>query len=428
MSSRETVNTSMSLATAPRLMRHSVKSSRVRCSSCWPPRETANGFANDIQRHLNDEPVVACPPSAVYRFRKFARRNKALLTTATLVVTALFLGVVVSLWFAIQAIDARIAAEDAKNHAQKETRKANATSDLLQKLLFLANTDSGKRRDYTVRELLDVVSAGLARQSADQLADEPEVEAAIQFAVGRAYHGISMPDEAVPHLKVALDLRRRVFGDEHEKVAECLMVYAHCLENQNDYAAAEPYARWALRIYRRSPNQVDLLLVSYNCLQRFLIGQQRYVEAEAVAHEGLKAATEAGIAKHVTVALILLNSAKSKLGLGNVAEARTLGAKGMALMREMVGDRDIQMGWTLLEFGDAHQSLGEYGAAGKYYREALAVFLRYHDASYATVQRTLRGLDSCLRAQGDPEKLKKFHAEFDDMLRQIEPPSEKSDP
>ena len=38
--------------------------------------ETANGLAADVQRYLNDEPVQACPPSAAYRFRKFARRNK----------------------------------------------------------------------------------------------------------------------------------------------------------------------------------------------------------------------------------------------------------------------------------------------------------------------------------------------------------------
>jgi eukaryotic-like serine/threonine-protein kinase len=37
--------------------------------------ETANGLAMDIQRHLNNEPVVACPPSAVYRFEKLVRRN-----------------------------------------------------------------------------------------------------------------------------------------------------------------------------------------------------------------------------------------------------------------------------------------------------------------------------------------------------------------
>jgi eukaryotic-like serine/threonine-protein kinase len=45
--------------------------------------ETANGFAADVQRYLADEPVLACPPSAGYRLRKFARRNKAGLATAT---------------------------------------------------------------------------------------------------------------------------------------------------------------------------------------------------------------------------------------------------------------------------------------------------------------------------------------------------------
>src|SRR5213078_4298706 len=38
--------------------------------------ETASAFAADVQRYLADEPVQACPPSAWYRFRKFARRNK----------------------------------------------------------------------------------------------------------------------------------------------------------------------------------------------------------------------------------------------------------------------------------------------------------------------------------------------------------------
>src|SRR5437773_9371366 len=44
--------------------------------------ETANGFAQDLQRYLADEPVLACPPSALYRFRKFARRNTVALLMA----------------------------------------------------------------------------------------------------------------------------------------------------------------------------------------------------------------------------------------------------------------------------------------------------------------------------------------------------------
>src|SRR5438094_3135941 len=65
--------------------------------------ETANGFAADVQRYLNDEPVQACPPSAWYRFRKFARRNKVALLTAALVCAALMLGTVISIWQAIRA-------------------------------------------------------------------------------------------------------------------------------------------------------------------------------------------------------------------------------------------------------------------------------------------------------------------------------------
>jgi tetratricopeptide (TPR) repeat protein len=48
--------------------------------------ESASAFAQDVQRYLADEPVQACPPSAWYRFRKFARRNRAamLLTVAAM--------------------------------------------------------------------------------------------------------------------------------------------------------------------------------------------------------------------------------------------------------------------------------------------------------------------------------------------------------
>jgi eukaryotic-like serine/threonine-protein kinase len=51
--------------------------------------ETANGFAMDVQRYLADEAVQACPPSAGYRLRKFARRNKGPVLAASLVILAI---------------------------------------------------------------------------------------------------------------------------------------------------------------------------------------------------------------------------------------------------------------------------------------------------------------------------------------------------
>jgi serine/threonine protein kinase len=55
--------------------------------------ETANGLAMDIQRYVADEPVVAGPPSARYRLRKFARRNKRALLMAALLGVVLLLAV-----------------------------------------------------------------------------------------------------------------------------------------------------------------------------------------------------------------------------------------------------------------------------------------------------------------------------------------------
>src|SRR5262249_6500811 len=55
--------------------------------------ETASAFAVDVQRYLHDEPVLACPPSAGYRFRKFARRNKRAVVTAVVMALAVVLTV-----------------------------------------------------------------------------------------------------------------------------------------------------------------------------------------------------------------------------------------------------------------------------------------------------------------------------------------------
>ena len=65
--------------------------------------ETANGLAMDIQRHLNNEPVVARPPSKLYRLQKAVQRNKAAFATVLAIVAVLILGAVASMSEAIRA-------------------------------------------------------------------------------------------------------------------------------------------------------------------------------------------------------------------------------------------------------------------------------------------------------------------------------------
>jgi eukaryotic-like serine/threonine-protein kinase len=74
--------------------------------------ESASAFAADVERYLADEPVQACPPSAWYRFRKFARRNKA----AVLTCAGVALGVLL-------AIGSALVMQAANNAAIKEEQK-----------------------------------------------------------------------------------------------------------------------------------------------------------------------------------------------------------------------------------------------------------------------------------------------------------------
>ncbi|MCP4449885.1 MAG: serine/threonine protein kinase, partial [Planctomycetes bacterium] len=69
--------------------------------------ETANGLVLDLKRHLDNEAVVARPPSAVYRFQKAWKRNRAVFTTAALIAATLLVGGLVSTWLAIRADQAR---------------------------------------------------------------------------------------------------------------------------------------------------------------------------------------------------------------------------------------------------------------------------------------------------------------------------------
>ena len=82
--------------------------------------ETATGLAADIKRHLNNEPVIARPPSTAYKFQKFFRRNKVSFAAATVVVTALCLGAIASTWQMIRA-----------THAKRDALQAQAQEALL---------------------------------------------------------------------------------------------------------------------------------------------------------------------------------------------------------------------------------------------------------------------------------------------------------
>ena len=86
--------------------------------------ETANGLAMDIQRHLQDEPVIARPPTTGYRISRLIRRNRFTFSAVGAVALALVAGTVVSTAQATRAKRAEQAAEVERSKAVEERARA----------------------------------------------------------------------------------------------------------------------------------------------------------------------------------------------------------------------------------------------------------------------------------------------------------------
>ncbi|HEV2694024.1 MAG TPA: serine/threonine-protein kinase [Verrucomicrobiae bacterium] len=85
--------------------------------------ETANALAMDIRRFLNSEPVLACPPSRIYRFQKLVSRNKVIFASGAIVLLTLLVGLGISTRFYFKERDGRI--EQTKLRQIAETARAS---------------------------------------------------------------------------------------------------------------------------------------------------------------------------------------------------------------------------------------------------------------------------------------------------------------
>jgi WD40 repeat protein/serine/threonine protein kinase len=140
---------------------------------------SAAAFAEDLQRHLNDEPVEAGPPSARYRFRKLVQRNRLAFAAAALIAVSLIGGVAVSTWQAVRATHAEATADEEKNKAlaaQMETEGKNAA--------LKKQVEEAARTDRLIAQ--DLFSSGRGPEAMTHLARAQEYTPETPFAAEKA--------------------------------------------------------------------------------------------------------------------------------------------------------------------------------------------------------------------------------------------------
>src|SRR5262249_9940377 len=126
--------------------------------------DTANGLAADIKRHLGNEPVVARPPSAAYKFQKSWRRNKLTYAAVGAIVMALVIGLGLSTWLFFresaahkrvllaekEQVRLRVQAEAEQKAAQTEAARSRQVARFLQNMLEGAGPKAAQGRDATI--------------------------------------------------------------------------------------------------------------------------------------------------------------------------------------------------------------------------------------------------------------------------------------
>ncbi|TAL00241.1 MAG: hypothetical protein EPO07_09935 [Verrucomicrobia bacterium] len=115
--------------------------------------ETANGLAMDIQRHLNNEPIFARPPSRLYRFQKLVQRNRVVFAATAAVAAALIGGLGLSTWALVKERDARRRAVEAE---QQEARLRQASET--REKITVATTQISRERFAEADELMKGLS------------------------------------------------------------------------------------------------------------------------------------------------------------------------------------------------------------------------------------------------------------------------------
>jgi serine/threonine protein kinase/tetratricopeptide (TPR) repeat protein len=205
--------------------------------------ESASAFAQDIERHLKSEPVMAAAPSAAYRFRKFVQRNKGPMAAAAAIVILLLAGTAISTWQAIRATHAEASESlraDSERHAKDDLQIEKAKADTAAAAEKAANQIATKRLDQVLKAndmlgsifwtldpkeiakndrplqaiLVEKFDKAIAQLDGDSIGD-PLVVAAMQHTFGGSLLGLGQPQKAVILLEKALATQKEKLGPAH---------------------------------------------------------------------------------------------------------------------------------------------------------------------------------------------------------------------
>lgn len=247
--------------------------------------DTAIALAEDVQRYLQHEAVVARPQSSFYRLRKFVARNQLAVGAAAAIAVVLLVSTIVSSLLAWRAIES----------GRRATVEAESLREVVEFINFglfaQANPLEEAHRDVTLRTVLDRA----AHQLAAGPIERPEVEMAIRSTIGETYRGLGELDLAMLHLRRAHKLAVDNLGEADRKTISAANDLASAMLGLARYESARPLLESNLAIAERELTADDgLLLTAMKLRARHHAATGDLLAAEALLEDVLQRRRDAG--------------------------------------------------------------------------------------------------------------------------------------
>jgi TPR repeat protein len=359
--------------------------------------ETANGLAMDIQRHLSNEPVVACPPTVAYKLRKLARRNKLVFSAACSIAASLLIGAGIATWMYFGERTAKREQARLRQLAEAKETTARQVSQFLKDMLQSVGPSVALGRDTTLlREILQ----NTADRVQKDLKSQPVTEAELLSVIGHVYNEMEEYGKAEIVHRLALSLRRSALGSEHADVATSLRDLGWAIMCENRRAEAEPLLREALAIRRRvfGPEH-PLVAASLKDLASVLQNESySLAEAEPLEREALAMRRKLLGEEHPDVAQSLDDLALCLWGRGKLAEAEVTCLQCLDLKRKLFGLQHPEVADSLRTLTLILQAQGRLEEAERTCREALEMKRKMNGAESRAYALSLRELSGILEA------------------------------
>ncbi len=360
--------------------------------------QTANALAFELKRYLNDEPVLARPPSMGYRLGKFVRRNKAMVVSAIVVAVALVMGVIL-------ATTGMVRATRAERAAEREAETARQVSDFLVGLFEVSDPSEALGNSITAREILD---RG-ADEVTEELADQPLVQARMMATIGNVYRSIGLYDQAADLLQRSLGIRERELGPDHLNVGEGLHSLGVVYGQLGRFAESEPLLLRAIAIKERAlgPDVIEVA-GSVGTLGGDYIEQGRYDEAEPLLLRALAIREQVLGTEHEDVALSLSNLGALYWRKGELVTAEPYLRRALAIREEVLGPDHPDLAEGFNNMGVLYWSQGEYEEAEQQYDRARVIWEKTLGPDHPYVAAILNNLGETYWVQSDYEKAEEY--------------------